>query len=124
MALKIHRTAFGFCLALTAHWAVAAAAPAVDCDEPIADPQGNAIFTCHGLSAEQVQALPSVSSFLQKWLRSGLDGSRLDARSDDVLNLLHGAAAPKGGTDAGPKVEAPGTAAPAKEVITHDYRGY
>ena len=106
----------------------AASAPALSCDSPYPDEQGNVTFVCKGLNDEQVRLMPAVSVLVDKLLHSGIDSASLDARSDDVVRLLQKSPEPKAertSAAAEPsKATAPVAAQAAKvEVITYDYRG-
>jgi hypothetical protein len=118
--------------------AVVAPAPTPGlCDSPYPDPQGNVSFTCRGLSDQQIRLLPSLSTLVDKLLRSGVEGSVLEARSNDVLKMLREEPVAKTALPVAQKAEAtPVVAAPVKmpkdekskdtavEVFTYDYRGF
>ena len=98
-------------------------------------------FTCRGLTDEQIRLLPSLSALVEKLLHSGVDGSRLESQTDDILRILQAGqesiikATPSVNLSTSPPASRPIAPAPhpskpsvapppQKEVILYDYRGY
>jgi hypothetical protein len=109
------------------------------CDSPYPDAQGNVTFSCRGLTDEQIRLLPSLSTLVEKLLHAGVDGSRLESQTNNILKVLQTGpesivkttpsvhpststltSAPVSHPSARPPVSSP----PEKEVISYDYRGY
>jgi hypothetical protein len=92
------------------------------------DMQGNVSFTCHGLTDAQMRLMPSLSILVEKLLQSGVDGPRLESRTDDILKMLHANA--KTELAANPTIiPTPSKKAKKeddkdKEIITYDYHGF